>query len=310
GSFTLAFRGFTTDAIAYSSSSEDIVGALQSLPSVYGSYDTAVSIQFSASDTQACTSAGHSWTIEFLQDFGDLPLLVAGVSKLTHSTSGITASVSVEEAITGSKESKDCSGRGLCDTDDRVCTCDAEYETSNGYNEKARGRRGDCGYVVTAVTHCPGEISCSGHGVCSGSPTYACDCSDGWQGADCSLKTCALGKSWFMRPTAKNVAHLTRTECSDMGTCDRVSGECACVDGFEGSACDRMSCPGTTSAATAATSGSDGTYDASESACTGHGQCLTMSMLAEAADENGVATDYTYGATPNDALTWDHDMVQ
>lgn len=95
-----------------------------------------------------------------------------------------------------------------------------------------------------------------------------------------------------------------------MGTCDRVSGECACVDGFEGSACDRMSCPGTTSATEAETSGSDGTYDASETACTGHGQCLTMSMLAEAADENGVATEYTYGATPNDAFTWDHDMVQ
>lgn len=65
-------------------------------------------------------------------------MLVAGVSKLTHSTSGISASVAVEEAITGTKESEDCSGRGLCDTDDRVCTCDPEYETSNGYNEEAR----------------------------------------------------------------------------------------------------------------------------------------------------------------------------
>lgn len=92
-----------------------------------------------------------------------------------------------------------------------------------------------------------------------------------------------------------------------MGTCDRVSGECSCVDGFEGSACDRMSCPGSTSTAM---SGSDGTYAASESACTGHGQCLTMAMLAEVAQDNGVATDYTYGSTPNDAFTWDHDMMQ
>ncbi|CAM9423706.1 unnamed protein product [Ectocarpus sp. 12 AP-2014] len=308
GSFTLTFRGFTTAAIAYSASSEDVVDALQDLPSLYGSYDTAVSVQFSSSDTQACTSPGHLWTIEFLQDFGDLPLLVAGVSKLTHSTSGIAASVTVEEVITGTKESLDCSGRGLCDTDDRVCTCEPEYDTSNGYNEE--GRRGDCGYVITAVTHCPGEISCSGHGVCSGSPTYACDCSDGWEGADCSLKTCPFGKSWFMRPTADNVAHLTRTECSDMGTCDRVSGECACVDGFEGSACDRMSCPG--AAATSSVEGETGggTYDDSETACNGHGQCMTMAMLAEATDENGVATDYTYGGTPNDPLTWDHDMVQ
>lgn len=93
-------------------------------------------MQFSTSETQSCTSAGHAWTIEFLQDFGDLPLLVAGVSKLTHSASGITASVAVEEVVKGTKESLDCSGRGLCDTDDRLCTCEPEFETSNGYNEE------------------------------------------------------------------------------------------------------------------------------------------------------------------------------
>lgn len=116
-----------------------------------------------------------------------------------------------------------------------------------------------------------------------------------------------------MRPTAENVAHLSRMECSDMGTCDRVSGECACVDGFEGAACDRMSCPGMGTAATAAAESDGGggaTYDASGTPCNGHGQCVTMAMLAEATDENGVATDYTYGGTPNNPLTWDHDMVQ
>lgn len=76
------------------------------------------------------------WTIEFLQDFGDLPLLVTGVSKLTHSSSGITATVAVEEIVKGTKESLDCSGRGLCDTDNRLCTCEPEFETSNGYNEE------------------------------------------------------------------------------------------------------------------------------------------------------------------------------
>lgn len=86
---------------------------------------------------QACTSAGHSWTIEFLQDFGDLPLLVAGIGKLTYATTG-SASVDVVKTIPGTKESKDCSGRGLCDTDDRVCTCEPEYDTSNGYNEEVR----------------------------------------------------------------------------------------------------------------------------------------------------------------------------
>lgn len=136
GTFTLTFRGFTTGAIDYSASSEDIVASLEALPSIYSSYDAAISVQYSASETEACTSAGHSWTIEFLQDFGNVPLLVAGISKLTHSASGIAASVEIEEAVTGTKESDDCSGRGLCDTDDRVCTCEPEFSTSNGYNEE------------------------------------------------------------------------------------------------------------------------------------------------------------------------------
>lgn len=53
GSFTLTFRGFTTGAIPFSASAEEIVDALQSLPSLYGSYDTPVSVQFSSSETQA-----------------------------------------------------------------------------------------------------------------------------------------------------------------------------------------------------------------------------------------------------------------
>lgn len=57
GSFTLTFRGFTTTAIAFSASAEDIVLALQALPSLYGSYDTPVSVQFSDSDTQVSENA-------------------------------------------------------------------------------------------------------------------------------------------------------------------------------------------------------------------------------------------------------------
>ena len=32
-------------------------------------------------------------------------------------------------------------------------------------------------------------------------------------------------------------------ECSNKGLCDRASGECVCFDGYEGSACQRTSCP-------------------------------------------------------------------
>ena len=84
-------------------------------------------------------------------------------------------------------------------------------------------------------------------------------------------------------------------ECSNMGTCDRTTGICECMDGFEGSACSVMSCPGTLG---------NGVF------CNGHGRCLSMAELAASATSNGDATAYTYGATPNNQLTWDFDMVQ
>lgn len=39
-------------------------------------------------------------------------------------------------------------------------------------------------------------------------------------------------------------AHARKAECSNVGTCDRTTGACKCQPGFEGVACERMSCPG------------------------------------------------------------------
>ena len=93
-------------------------------------------------------------------------------------------------------------------------------------------------------------------------------------------------------------------ECSAEGTCDRSSGECSCSGLFEGAACERLRCPADPSGLTPS--------------CSGHGQCLTMAKLADEAVERcddeychyGDKTDVTYGATPNKAATWDHNMVQ
>lgn len=41
------------------------------------------------------------------------------------------------------------------------------------------GTRGDCGYPTVAISSCPGLITCSSHGQCLSSPTYACACSAG-----------------------------------------------------------------------------------------------------------------------------------
>ena len=43
--------------------------------------------------------------------------------------------------------------------------------------------------------------------------------------------------------------------------------------------------------------------------CNGHGECLSLAFLATLTTDNGVATSFTYGATPNNPLTWDFDKV-
>ena len=82
----------------------------------------------------------------------------------------------------GTKEDIACSGRGICDQTSGICSCFTDFDTSNGYGHG--GTRGDCGWytATTPLTTCPGIISCTGHGVCKGSPTYVCQCSEGWTG--------------------------------------------------------------------------------------------------------------------------------
>jgi hypothetical protein len=54
-----------------------------------------------------------------------------------------------------------------------------------------------------------------------------------------------------------NTAH-SYVECSNKGYCNRVLGQCACLYGYEGSACQRTVCP---------------TIDAGM-VCSGHGVCV------------------------------------
>lgn len=61
----------------------------------------------------------------------------------------------------------------------------------------------------------------------------------------------------------QNTAH-GYMECSNKGICDRSTGTCACFDGYDGSACQRASCP-TTSAGV----------------CSGHGTCETIKTIAD-----------------------------
>jgi hypothetical protein len=238
GSFTITFRGKTTIPIEYNAKSSTIQAAIEALTTI-GVGNTKIVMY----GIQACLDSGASWTVEFLQNFGSLPLMVPDATNLAFLSSVSSPSISVAKATVGTKEDEECSNRGLCLSGSGYCECSTYYDTSNGYN--LIGTRGDCGFATQTIQFCPGVISCSGHGECSGNPKYRCTCSAGWQGADCSERTCPKSVSWFTIPSAENEAHLEEfVECGDMGDCDRSIGACLCSDGFVGSSCQYLNCPG------------------------------------------------------------------
>lgn len=228
GTFTLTFRGRTTDLIPYNSKAAAIQSALEALPNI-GVGGTKVVM----ASAQACIDSGGSWTVEFLTNFGNLPLMVPDSRQLSYQSGVQVAYLIVSENQRGTKEDAQCSNRGLCDPTTGFCSCSTNYDTSNGYN--LPGTRGDCGDAVQAIQACPGTVSCSGHGECAGNPTYYCSCSDGWTGADCSNRLCPKDVAWFTYPQADDVAHITeQVECSNVGLCDRTTGICTCDLGFTG----------------------------------------------------------------------------
>lgn len=274
GYFTLTYKGQTTAHIDVDAENSVVQSALIALTTV-----TDATVSYPTGKTKACEgSPNNVFLVTFTKDFGDLPPLVATSS---------TQTMTVAQAQAGTKEESMCAGRGVCDYATGICGCSANFRTSDGLG--AAGTRGECGFPTGTITACPGEISCSGHGVCTGNPTYVCMCSNGWMGADCSLRVCPSGTAWFDAPTAADTAH-SLAECSNIGLCDRSKGECTCRTGWRGAACQYKTCPG-------------------NPACNGHGECVDMKALAGYNKVNGVPTPMTYGLTPNDNMNWDEEEM-
>ena len=134
---------------------------------------------------------------------------------------------------------------------------------------------------------------CFGHGTCGGfEGHFKCSCFDGYFGS-CNQSMCPFGPAWFDEPSLANTAHAP-AECSNAGLCDRKTGMCECQPGFEGGACELMSCP----------------VDTFGTTCGGHGQCVTMRELAQFATENGDAAPVMYGSSQANATAWDADHIQ
>jgi hypothetical protein len=85
----VTFRRHTSEPILYDDDVKQITAKIGAIPSIGG-----VSVVMQYWGGQACTSShdrglgktGAAFTVEFLQDFGDVPLLYLDWSKLTHRT--------------------------------------------------------------------------------------------------------------------------------------------------------------------------------------------------------------------------------
>jgi hypothetical protein len=80
-----------------------------------------------------------------------------------------------------------------------------------------------------------------------------------------------------------------------MGLCDRNTGRCICRSGFEGNACERMSC---------------NTESKEVSTCNNSGRCLSMRTLATMRKDSYLQSEpVSYGYYSSNPYTWDADMV-
>ena len=74
----------------------------------------------------------------------------------------------------------------------------------------------------------------------------------------CYSGICPYELAWVDAPSSAGATHQY-AECSAKGICDRESGQCECLTGYAGKACDRQTCPDD---------------------CSGHGSCVFMDDLA------------------------------
>jgi hypothetical protein len=92
---------------------------------------------------------------------------------------------------------------------------------------------------------------------------------------------CPYGAAWADQATATDTAHAP-AECSNRGLCSRSSGQCTCMTGFTGSACERLSCPGN---------------------CNSNGRCFSMKDYASRFRDTN-SNQYTYNTN------WDADKIR
>lgn len=104
-----------------------------------------------------CTDAGNNTvSIEFLTEFGHLPLLQANIALLTVYDDTLLgkACVNITRLVTCTKEDVECSALGTCNENTGRCSCLEGYGSSNG-SLVSHGERGDCSWYNKWYTEAP-----------------------------------------------------------------------------------------------------------------------------------------------------------
>lgn len=300
GSVALSFRDETTALLPFDSDAATVEAALEALATIG---DVSVSLT-----GDLCADGTNPLSVTFIGNAGNVPSLRLAYSSLNSSSA--TPTVDFSEVTAGTREYAECNNRGRCNRVAGMCECDDGYKSSNGLG--AEGTTGDCGFLNTTTITCPivrrrivvgstdgaidgyayEDVPCGRFGVCQSDLT--CTCFGGWTGHDCTQRDCPKDISWFDEATAPGKAH-EEAVCSNRGTCDRSSGTCQCQPGFEGAACQRMSCPS----------------DWTGKVCGGVGTCESMRVHARHRhDSRGNLDPVEYGSIFHAKSTWDADKIQ
>ena len=134
GLFFLTFRGNTTLPIRHNDTFAVLQKRLQQLFTIGN-----VTVTAGQTNSRTVCNASLPVYIEFLTEFGDLPMLTANLHALTHTY------FSLSEYLKGTKEDVECSRKGVCNPATGRCRCVNGYSSSNG-TVTSPGSRGDCSF--------------------------------------------------------------------------------------------------------------------------------------------------------------------